>query len=967
MKKSLVILIFLIFISVLMAIPTNQDLIKLNTDTKHRAKNFVINTEETRADSAHGFDIMNYNIDLVIDDEAEWISGSVLTTVEAEEVINEISYELTNMTIMDVFLNGNIATYDYSDDLITIQLGTMNPGDIFTTQVYYEGYPIWDGLGMYFGTSNVFTISDPNASRYWWPCYDHPWDKAITDLHVTVRDDWLVASNGIRTSIVDNGNGTKTHHWDCTEPMATYLVSLVCQSFVELTDSFGDIPIQNFVPSNLVVSATEDFTNLPFMMEVFSDRYGPYPFEKYGNAVTNFATYSAMEHQTMTTLGSSNITGNHGHEMTIAHELAHQWYGDCLTHLTWCDVWLSEGFATYSEAVYTEAWQGFEAMVNYVEISIQNYYKNWAGSTPHTIYNPANPNLYFTPTTYEKAASVLHMIRLKVGDDIFWQIMQTFFNDYHNSNVITDDFQLVCETVSGLDFDQFFEQWIYSGGLPSYEYTYFFNPYLAIPRIMTYVQTHSNSDTDFYLDIPIHIYGQSDQDSILVQGTPNTPAETITITYIPVYNNVEFDPNNWVLMTSNTFRGVSINNAYSADEQVIVYWEEFWPEVGVDGYNLYRSETPTGTYQQINPEIIEATSYVDENVVNGTTYYYKLKAVKDQGYETPFSASFEATPINFPMDQGVLVVDETKNGNGTVGNPDDPAVDEFYEAVIPTTFTSWDYEDDGIPALETLANYSTIIWHDDDLSQNYIEDNISNLGCYLAAGGNLIISGWKTADFIPESFKTDFLSCSQTQLVSLWEFTSASSAEYPELLVALEKLNPAFNGTLPYVCIFPEAENDIYNFEATGGSQYVSEACALKDEPNGTFVLLGFPLYFFQESEVHSFMYDVLTEIGEVGVNNNIVPANKPFITNYPNPFNPTTTINFNLITEFTETTELAIYNLKGQEVKIFSNIQITQSSNQQIIWNGTDDSGKPVSSGIYFAKLKAGKVELTRKMLLMK
>ena len=204
-------------------------------------------------------------------------------------------------------------------------------------------------------------------------------------------------------------------------------------------------------------------------------------------------------------------------------------------------------------------------------------------------------------------------------------------------------------------------------------------------------------------------------------------------------------------------------------------------------------------------------------------------------------------------------------------------------------------------------------------------------------------------------------------MISLWEFTGASSNEYPELFVDGEKLNPAFNGTLPYVCIFPEAVNGIYNFEASGGSQYIGEVCALKDDPNGTFILLGFPLFFFQEAEVSSFMYDVLTEIGEVGESNNIIPANKPYLINYPNPFNPTTTISFNISNEQNEHIELIIYNLKGQLVKTFSNHQITQSQNHQIVWDGTDQTGKPVSSGIYFAKLKAGKIELSRKMLILK
>ncbi len=963
----------------------------------HRHRDMIIHTESARADSATGFDVLHYSISMAIDDVNESVVGSVIATVQAEEIISEISYEMTAMNVDAILVNGNAAAYDYTNDLITIQLGTMNPGDIFTTQVDYSGFPTWDGLGMFFAPNRVFTISDPNASRHWWPCYDHPWDKATVDLQITVRDDWLVASNGLRTAIVDNGNGSMTHFWESADPLATYLVSLVCQIFVELLDEYEDIPIQNFVPSGMATNAQEDFSNLPFMMDVFSQKYGYYPFEKYGNAVTNFATYSAMEHQTMTTLGAQNINGNHGGEMVIAHELAHQWYGNSLTPLTWADVWLSEGFATYSEAVYMQAWQGFDAMITYVQASIQNYYKNWAGNTAYIIYDPPNPNMYFTPVTYEKAASVLHMIRLRVGDDVFYDILQTYYLDYLNSNVITSEFQEVCEIVSGLDFEQFFLQWVYSGGLPSYDYTYFFNPTLAVPRLMTYVQTSSTSGTDFYLDIPVRIFGPAGVDSVLVQGSPDAPLETICITTITECDDAEFDPNSWVLSRSKNFRGASINNAYAADGRVIVFWEEFWPEVGIDGYNLYRSDEPNGTFLQLNGELITETSFIDEDVINGTTYYYKLKAVKGNGYETAFSDVYEATPISFPLDQGILVIDETRDGNGTVGNPNDEMVDLFYEAVLPVDFTSWDYADQGSPDLDFMADFSTIIWHDDDLTEHFIQNNVNQLGCYLAAGGNLIISGWKTADEIPTYFKLDFLSTQSTQLISGWDFTGASSSIYPELEVDPDKLNPAFGGALPYVCIFPEAVNAIYDFEASGGSQHIGEACALKAQPEGTFVLLGFPLYFLEETEVSSFMAQILAEIGEVGTTNNVVSAGKPFLVNYPNPFNPSTTISFSFTTELTslrnssawqaENTEVVIYNTKGQRVKVLhvilggvegsqvnvprpsTSLRMTQAGSNEysVLWNGTDDSGKQVASGIYFAKLKAGNTILSRKMLLMK
>ncbi|MCK5051117.1 MAG: T9SS type A sorting domain-containing protein [Candidatus Cloacimonetes bacterium] len=957
MKKIIIIFLFLLFIVSVFACPRCDRL---------RAAVVIVPYEEVRADSAHGFDILSYDITMEIDDANDYISGTVIAIVEAEEVLTEIVYELETMTVIDVQLNGSTASYTYDGSLITIQLGTVNPGEQFTTTVEYSGNPIWNGLGMYFSNSHVFTISDPNASRYWWPCYDHPWDKALVDLHITVRDDWLAASNGLRTSIVDNYDGTMTHNWEGSNPMATYLVSIVAQNYVELNDSYNDIPIQNFVSSGLVPNATEDFSNLPFMMEVYTEKFGTYPFEKYGNAVTNFATYSAMEHQTMTTLGSQNINGNHGGEMVIAHELAHQWYGDCLTCLTWKDIWLSEGFATYSEALYMEEWQGFEAMVDYVYSSIQQYYISWGGSSPHIVYDPP-PGSYFTPATYEKPAAVLHMLRLKTGNEIFFQILQTYFIEYHNGNVITDDFQEVCENVSGMDLDQFFLQWIYQPGLPTIQYTYFFNPYTAVPRIMTYVQTGSNTDTDFFLDVPFHVNYGTLHDSVLVDATPDAPAQTISVVSLVEYDNIECDPNNWVLNIGTTFRQAEINNAYSADESVIIYWNEFWPEVNIDGYNLYRAESPEDPFIIINSEILTETSYTDNDVINGTTYYYKLKAIKDESYETPFSGIYEATPLNFPLDQGLLVIDETNDGPGIQGSPDDAMVDEFYEEIINCNFTAYDYADEGELDLEYIVNFSTIIYHDDDISGHSINDNLDVLGCYLAGGGNLIISGWKTVFEIPDSFRSDFLNCSNVQQVIEWEFIGATSDEYEDLNVDPDKVFVSFEGKLAYIGIFPESTNGIYQYDGVAGNQYIGENCALKAQPEGHFVLLGFPLYFIYNNDAELFMTQLLEEIGEVGLENNIVQAEKPYLTNYPNPFNPTTTILFNVATEINEDMKLMIYNVKGQKVKEFTIPHPLTLVSNQITWDGTDETGKPVSSGVYFYKLKSGAFEMNRKCLLLK
>jgi len=362
--------------------------------------------------------------------------------------------------------------------------------------------------------------------------------------------------------------------------------------------------------------------------------------------------------------------------------------------------------------------------------------------------------------------------------------------------------------------------------------------------------------------------------------------------------------------------------------------------------------------------LITENSFLDDTVTNGTTYFYKVNAVKYDDFESPFSYIVEAIPMNFPLDQGILVVDETKDGVGIPGNPTDEMVDEFYQDVINCEFTSYDYADEGVPSLDVIKNYSTIIWHDDDLSENFIGDNINNLGCYLVSGGNLIISGWKTVTEIPEFFISDFLDCYQTELVSAFECISVFSDDYADLDINLDKLPSAFNA-LPYVSIFPDAENDIYFYGGITGSQFDGEITAIKSQLDGTFVLLGFPLYYFYEDGVTDFFDQLLDEIGETGLENVELQISNFKLSNFPNPFNPTTTISFSIPLD--SNIELSIYNIKGQKVKQLISDQLPEGQHS-VVWDGRDEKNQSVGSGIYFYKLMIGNEEIAcKKMLLLK
>ncbi len=927
-----------------------------------------IYNQEVRADSIHSFDVIKYDISIILYDQNNSIEGTVITTAISQEALTSVQHELVGLTVADVSVNGVPTTFTHQSGVITINTGEIPAQTQFTTAVHYHGIPTHttDGYanGMTFSPTMIFTVSDPNAARYWWPCYDHPWDKALVDLHIKLRGDWLVGANGIRNSITTHDDGRKTHHWLGSNPMATYLVCLTASNYQEINQTYGNIPIQNFVSPAQYQNAVTDFSTLPNMMAVFSAKYGSYPFEKYGNCVTNITNFGAMEHQTMTTLGTGFINGNHGGELVIAHELAHQWFGNCLTPLTWADVWLSESFATYSEAVYIEATQNYQAMCNYVQQDFQNY-SAWEENPPATIYDP--PYLeYFALYEYQKGACVLHMLRLTVGNDAFWQILQTYFATYHNQNVITSEFQQIAENISGLDLDYFFNEWIYSSGTPTFDYSVMTSNPVGNPEsICILAKTASNTTTQFSIVTPFQItHTNGTSDSVLVMVLPSVSHQIVPVAN---YASLQFDPNHWILQRGVAEKTFSLTAVLPSNQNIVLTWSPYWDQLPLLGYNVYRSLTETGTYTLVNQQPVNATSFIDSTVTNDVTYYYKVVAVasfENQTFYSKFTNVLSGTPLTFPLDQGILVIDDTRNGTGAPNNPDDFMVDEFYQQALDTPYTNYDITTQGMPNLDLMRHYSLIIWHDDDFSQHQINTVLNDLGGYVIGGGKLLISGWKTLEIVPVSFLTMFFGINQATLISSAQVSSFNSDLYPDLAVDPAKLLAQWNGNLPLVYSFPENLPASMYYTVSTNTSFDNKACALK-APDYDFILLGFPLYFCQADQVEDFCHQVLTEWGYTSNSDlNLNPDMIQLSQNYPNPFNPETSISFNL--PVNAHVDLTIYNLKGQKVKTLINENKVKGRYTEA-WNGTNQEGNKTASGIYFYKLTSGDQQIVRKMILIK
>ncbi len=923
---------------------------------------------EARADSLTGFDVQTYAITLNINHSAQHITGNVLATVLAEQNLTSIPYNLIGLNVSAVLVNDAPAAFTHANGIVSISLD-IPAGQTFTTQVFYAGSPQLSGnpyhIGMIFSANTVFTISDPDAARYWWPCYDHPWDKATVDLNITLRNDWKVAANGLRESITDNGDGTATTVWKGCNPMTTYLACVTCGPYVEIAQSAGDLPIQNFVMQSQYNNALTDLASLPDMIGYFSQIFGPYPFEKYGNSVVSMSTYGAMEHQTMTTLGNYIINGNGTYELTIAHELAHQWFGNAVSFLTFADVWLSEGFATYSEHLWKDKTQGWQAACDYVAASYHQYYLNWEGSDPQTIYDPAF-NSYFAPPSYEKAASVLHMLRLRLGHERFFELLQTWFDTYKHGNVVTSEFQAMAEEISGQDLEQFFHQWIYSAGIPSLEYSVWSNNNCYSPlRIVA--KTLSNTATPFHIEVPFRFQSESFTDSLLVLADPEgyvsnfAPSLTPDAVLTPNYHN-------WALLRGITELKPSLAECLPSNSSVLLSWEAFMADAELK-YNVYRRPTGSDDWLLLNAEPLAVLEFRDLTAQNGTSCQYAIAAVDPEGWISKLSDPMTATPVAFSFGANLLVVDETRDGTGVNINPTDAMVDDFYSAALsPIGFASWDVASQGLPGLEDLGNFRLVIWHAEDFSQHLLIDHLNTLGGYLLGGGKIILSGWKTPSILTDKFLQRFSGDASLVFDNSPCLISAQSEEYAELAVDPDKLVSAWNGMLPYVYTFGNVSDPLYTATMVPSAQGNGSCAALLHEDPGTdsfFVLFGFPLYFMQPEGVRALFQKLIPDLIDLTPADD--PATPPLAASlevFPNPFRSSASLRISLPRK--SPLSLTLYNLRGQAVRsIQAGVKAAGTYNFSLDYR--DDHGSALPNGIYLLKMEHAGGSLSRKISLVK
>ncbi len=636
----------------------SQDLIEGSKICSERKSSVIRSPEMTNFDSqnspVHSYDVIEYKLNLdiyncFISPYPKSFKASNEIYARADSVINSIKLNAVNTSLVidSVKLNSLSLTYTHTSNILTVNLDrTYNPSETFRIKIYYRHNNVTDN-GFYVSNGMVFTDAEPEGARSWFPCWDRPSDKAKTDLTVKVPYTVVRGGNGRLADSVRTGD-TIYYHWNSRDVVTTYLTTMIGKVNYNLDMLYwkkisnpNDSIQMRFYWNTGESGLANIKSKMPSMVTRFSNLFGEYPFEKVGFATANNQfTWGGMENQSLIILAP-----NYWSENVVAHEFAHQWFGDLISPGTWADIWLNEGFATYNEALwkeFTTSYSSYKAAITSNASSYMNsnpgipiYNPSWAVITP-----PSN-TLFNYAITYAKGSCVLHMLRYVLGDTVFFNALKSYATDtseFKLKNAVTADFVTKMNTVTGQNLNWFFDQWIYQPNHPVYANVYnIVNNGNGTWNVrFTAKQTQTNPA---FFQMPVEIktsFSGGGDTTIKVTNNTNNQLFTFTFSRQPV--SVAFDPDNQiVLKTASIIQGVSENisglNKFELSQN---YPNPFNPVTKIEYYIPKASDVELSFYD-IDGKLINVTKSERKNPGNyeyrfdgsglsSGVYFYKLTA-----------------------------------------------------------------------------------------------------------------------------------------------------------------------------------------------------------------------------------------------------------------------------------------------------------------------------------------------------
>lgn len=531
--------------------------------------------------NTNNYDLKYHRLELNVNPSQAFISGTVTSHFEAKENMNTITFELVdNMTVSQVTQRGaSLSFTQNADDEVVINLPqTQNTGVLDSLSISYSGNPInYDFNSFEVSSHNghpvLWTLSEPFGAKAWWPCKQDLIDKVdVVDIYITsprydpLDAEYVAVANGKEMSQTVNGN-FKTTHFRHQYPIPAYLIGIAVTNYAVYSHTAANngnpFPIINYVYPENLSSAQASTPVTVDIMNLFADKFEPYPYadEKYGHA--QFGWGGGMEHTTISFMGSLN-------RGLIAHELGHQWFGNKVTCGSWQDIWLNEGFATYMAGMVYEALDGENTFRSWKENQIISATQYSNGS----VYVPASDTtsvgrIFNGPLSYNKASMVVHMLRNKLGEADFFQGLRNYLNDPELTfgYAKTPDLIRNLEETSGKDLTAFFNAWIYGEGYPSYHIGWNQVNSGSINLNISQSQSH-NSVSFFPAVVPIRLIGtQGESIDIILDNTENNQSFARTVNF--TVQNVVFDPDFDVISRNNQ---VVLSAAeFPIDSQLILY------------------------------------------------------------------------------------------------------------------------------------------------------------------------------------------------------------------------------------------------------------------------------------------------------------------------------------------------------------------------------------------------------------
>jgi hypothetical protein len=421
-------------------------------------------------------DILHYEFDITINDTTDVIDALAKVKVLFKEDATGFYLDLTSksgrkgMEVVFAGANKYELEYKQKDNRLYIFENKWNKGDTVEFDIKYSGIPA-DGLIISknkFGKRTFFGDNWPDRAHNWLPVIDHPSDKASVDWYITVPMHYQTVANGELMEYWNTGNGKSKYHYSTKDVSLATKVMVIGVADFDIKH-YGDvdcIPVYSMTFSPTPENGMDDYLNAMEVMRYYINTIGEYSYFKLAN-VQSKTRYGGMENAGNIFYFEESVNGKHKVESLVAHEIAHQWFGNSASEKDWHHIWLSEGFATYFTDMYLEHKYGKEKMMQRMQMERDKVIRyNSRISRPVIDTLVSNWNRLLNPNSYEKGAWFLHMLRNKIGDKDFLNTIQIYYKKYRNSNALTSDFRKVAEEISGMNLRSFFDQWLRRPGFP---------------------------------------------------------------------------------------------------------------------------------------------------------------------------------------------------------------------------------------------------------------------------------------------------------------------------------------------------------------------------------------------------------------------------------------------------------------------------------------------------------------------